>query len=437
MKVLVVGKGGREHALCWRLNQSPTVRELFCASGSPGIDRLAQPVSIDPGDVAALARFAVERHIDLTVVGPEDPLAAGIVDEFERHGRLIVGPSRAAAQLEASKSFAREIMRQAGVPAAEGAVFDDAEAARRYVRARGGQVVVKADGLALGKGVRVCEGLASAIGAIDDAMERRVFGQAGARVVIEERLSGEELSFFALCDGVRAVAIGAAQDHKPVYDGDRGPNTGGMGAYSPAPQFDPALEARIMGEVVGPMLATMAARATPFRGVLFANLMIDRARLAVLEFNVRFGDPECEALMMRFEGDLGQALLAAGEGRLAPDQVKLSPRSAVSVVLASHGYPAAYRKGLPISGLEKIDGPEPSQAKVGWALDGIRVKVFHAGTALGGGRLVTDGGRVLVVSALAASLPAALAAAYQAADMIEFEGKHLRRDIGRKALARS
>lgn len=437
MRVLVVGKGGREHALCWRLNQSPTVRELFCAGGSPGIDQLAQPVAIDARDVAGLARFAAERNIDLTVVGPEDPLAAGIVDEFERRGLAIVGPSRAAAQLEASKSFARKIMRRAGVPAAEGAVFDDAESARRYVRARRGQVVVKADGLALGKGVRVCGELDSAIGAIDDAMERRIFGEAGARVVIEERLHGEELSFFALCDGSRAVAIGAAQDHKPIYDGDRGPNTGGMGAYSPAPQFDPALEARIMREVVAPTLDTMAAHATPFRGVLFTGLMIDGARLTVLEFNVRFGDPECEALMMRFEGDLAQALLAAAQGRLAPDQVKLSPKSAVSVVLASHGYPGAYRKGLPITGLEKIDGPEPSQAKVGWALDGIRIKVFHAGTAQSDGKLVTDGGRVLVVSALAASLPAALKAAYQAADMIEFEGKHLRRDIGRKALDRS
>lgn len=436
MRVLVIGKGGREHALCWRLNQSPTVWGLFCAPGSPGINSLAQPVPIEPTDAQALASFAGENKIDLTVVGPEDPLAAGIVDVFEHAGLKIFGPSKAAAQLEASKAFARDVLRSAGVPIPEGAAFDDAEAARGYVRAHGGNVVVKADGLALGKGVVVCDDVDGALCAIGEAMERRVFGDAGRRVVIEERLRGEELSFFALCDGKGAVAIGSAQDHKQILDGDLGPNTGGMGAYSPAPQFALELDARIMREVVAPVIGVMADRGMPFRGVLFVGLMIDGDRFSVLEFNVRFGDPECEALMMRFESDLAAAMMAAVEQKLSAPLVKLSPRSAVSVVLASGGYPGPYQKGLPIKGLEKVEGAEGGETKVGWALDRIRVKAFHAGTALADGGLVTNGGRVMVISTLADTLAAALKAAYQAADMIEFDGKHLRRDIGRKALER-
>jgi phosphoribosylamine--glycine ligase len=273
------------------------------------------------------------------------------------------------------------------------------------------------------------------VAAVVDAMERGIFGAAGRRVVIEERLSGQEVSFFALCDGTNALALGMAQDHKPIFDGDRGPNTGGMGAYSPVPQFDAALEERIRHEVVQPTLGAMAARGTPFRGVLFVGLMVEGERLNVLEFNVRFGDPECEALMMRLEGDLAQALAAAARGELAADHFRLSPRSAVSVVLASGGYPGAYDKGVPITGLERIDGTEPSDAKVRWAVEQVRVKVFHAGTASRDGRLVTDGGRVLVATAMASTLEQATAAAYEAADMIEFAGKHLRRDIAAKALA--
>jgi phosphoribosylamine--glycine ligase len=436
MKVLVIGKGAREHALVWRLNQSQSVREIYCTGGNPGIDQIARPVAIDPLDLAGLADFARREMIDLTIVGPEDPLAAGIADEFARAGLAIFGPSKAAAQLEASKAFAKAVMREANVPTADFAIFDDAEAARRWVRARGGAMVVKADGLALGKGVTVCDDAEAALDAIDDAMERRRFGAAGARVVIEERLSGEELSYFALCDGERAIPLGLVQDHKAIFDGDRGPNTGGMGAYTPVPHFDAAFEARVMAEVVGPTLGAMRARGAPFRGVLFVGLMVDGDRLNVLEFNVRFGDPECEPLMMRFESDLGETLLACAQGRLDHADVRLSPRSAVCVVLASGGYPGNYRKGLAISGLERINGAEPSEAKVRWALAKTRVKVFHAGTAMRDGRLTTDGGRVLAVTAMADGLRTAVDAAYEAAAMVEFEGKQMRRDIGRRALER-
>jgi phosphoribosylamine---glycine ligase len=436
MKVMVVGKGGREHALLWRLNQSETARKLYCAGGNPGISQLAQVIPIVQDDFAGLADFVRREKIDLTVVGPEDSLATGIVDEFDRAGLRIFGPSKAAAQLEASKAFAKTVMREAGVPTASFEVFDDAEAARRWVRAHPGPMVVKADGLAFGKGVVVCEDAAAALAAIDDAMERRRFGAAGARVVIEERLVGEELSFFALCDGESAVALGLVQDHKAAFDGDRGPNTGGMGAYTPVAHFDAALEARAMDEVVLPTLGAMRARGTPFRGVMFVGLMFDGDRINVLEYNVRFGDPECEPLMMRFEGDLAETLFACAEGRLKNLSIRLSPRSAAAVVLASGGYPGEYRKGVAISGLERIDGAEPSDAKVRWALQKTRVKVFHAGTAMREGRLVSDGGRVLVVTAMAEDLRRAVATAYEAAAMIEFEGKQMRRDIARRALER-
>ncbi|MDO8434331.1 MAG: phosphoribosylamine--glycine ligase [Candidatus Binatus sp.] len=436
MKVLVIGKGGREHALAWRLHQSESVWKIFCATGNPGIHQIAEPVAIAPTDFAALIEFARDKEIDLTVVGPEDPLAAGIVDEFASAGLKIFGPTAAAAQLETSKSFAKAVMREAGVPTADFESFDDADAARRYVRSRKRSVVVKADGLALGKGVVVCRDESAALQAIADAMDLRRFGAAGNRVVIEEFLTGEELSFFALCDGENAIALGSAQDHKAIFDGDRGPNTGGMGAYSPVPQFGAELEARIMREVISPTLAAMNARGTPFRGVLFAGLMIDGDQINVIEFNARFGDPECEALMMRFDGDLAATLLAAAEGKLTEASFRLSPRSAVAVVMASGGYPGEYAKGVEIADLDRIEGNAPSEIKTKWALNKIRVKVFHNGTAIRDGRLVTDGGRVLTVTAMAPKLAAAVDAAYQAAEMIRFEGRHFRRDIAGRALAR-
>jgi phosphoribosylamine---glycine ligase len=434
MKVLVVGKGAREHALCWRFSQSQKVWGLFCASGNPGISRTATRVDIAPTDIDGLARFAESQKIDLTVVGPEDPLALGIVDEFDRRGLPIFGPTKAATQLEASKSFAKALMREAGVPTAEWETFDNADAARSYVIARGRPLVVKADGLALGKGVTVCDDTDSALAAITDSMEKRCFGEAGARLIVEERLAGEELSFFALCNGEDAISLGAVQDYKAAYDGDHGPNTGGMGAYCPVPGYDSRFDERVMSQVVRPTLAAMAARGTPFKGTLFAGLMVDDERIAVLEFNVRFGDPECEPLMMRFEGDLAETLLAVAEGRIRDVSFKLSARSAATVVLASGGYPGDYRKGLPITGLDQIDGAEPSEVKVKWAMNKVRVKAFHAGTALHDGQLVSDGGRVLAVTAMAEKLERTVAAAYEAAGMIHFEGKQMRRDVARRAL---
>jgi phosphoribosylamine---glycine ligase len=436
MKVLVIGKGAREHALVWRLHQGQSVSGLYCAPGNPGINQLAEPVAIAPDDITGLAACARDKSIDLTVVGPEDPLAAGIVDEFTRAGLKIFGPTRAAAELETSKSFAKSIMSEAGVPTGAFAAFDDTAAARAYVGGARFPLVVKADGLALGKGVTICPDRDTALGAIADAMERGKFGAAGARVVVEEFLTGEELSFFALCDGENAIPLGTFQDHKAVFDGDRGPNTGGMGAYSPVPQFGPAIEDRIMREVIAPTLRAMAARGTPYRGLLYAGLMIDGERINVLEFNVRFGDPECQVLMMRFESDLAATLLAAAEGRIRDASVRLSLKSAVTVVLASGGYPGDYRKGIPITGLERIEGAAPSDLKVKWSLKKIRVKVFHAGTALRDATLVTDGGRVLAVTAMASELRTAVDAAYQAAGMINFEGKHMRRDVAERALAR-
>jgi phosphoribosylamine--glycine ligase len=434
MKVLVIGKGGREHSLVWRLHQSETVWKIFCATGNPGIDQIAEAVPISPTDTAALAEFAKSKSVDLTIVGPEDVLATGIVDHFTRAGLKIFGPTAAAAQLETSKSFAKAIMREGGVPTADFEAFDDAASAMRYVKSRKGSMVVKADGLALGKGVTICHDTASALEAVTEAMERRRFGAAGNRVVVEEFLTGEEISFFALCDGENAIPFGTFQDHKAIFDGDRGPNTGGMGAYSPVPQFGPEMEARTMREVVAPTLAAMNARGIPFRGLLFVGLMIDGERINVIEFNVRFGDPECEPLMMRLESDLAETLLAAADGNVANAAVRLSPRSAVAVVLASGGYPGEYKKGIAIRGLDRLEGNVPSDIKIKWAMKKIRVKVFHSGTAMRDGNLVTDGGRVLTVAAMAPELATAVDAAYEAAEMIEFEGRHFRRDIARRAL---
>jgi phosphoribosylamine--glycine ligase len=325
-------------------------------------------------------------------------------------------------------------MRRAGVPTADFESFTDAGAARRYVEGRHGSLVVKADGLALGKGVTVCHDRQSALAAVGEAMESGRFGAAGRRVVIEEFLSGEEVSFFALCDGENAAPLGLVQDHKTICDNDQGPNTGGMGAYSPLPHYDASFDSRVMREVVEPTIAALGAMGIPYKGVLYAGLMVSGERINVLEFNVRFGDPECQALMMRYAGDLAEALMAAAEGRIRDAAVRLSPKSAVAVVMASGGYPGDYRKGLAIGGLERIEGQEPSALKVKWALERIRVKVFQSGTALENGRLVTDGGRVLTVTAMADDLRTAVDSAYQAAELIEFEGKHLRRDIARRGL---
>ncbi len=423
MRILVVGGGGREHALAWKLAQSPEVSGLYAAPGNPGIAGLAECVPIKADAIADLGAFAARERIDLTVVGPELPLALGLADHFAERGLPVFGPIRAAAELEGSKVFAKQLFARYGIPTARFGVFDDPAKARDFVHDLGGRAVVKADGLAAGKGAIVCRDLAAAERAIGDMLERRVFGEAGARVVVEELLEGEELSFFALTDGERICPLAAAQDHKAIFDDDRGPNTGGMGAYSPPPVLDATLARRILDGVIRPTVRAMAAEGRPYRGVLFAGLMLTAEGPKVLEYNVRHGDPECQTLVVRLAADLLPICRAVAEGQGLPETVAWRPEAAVCVVLASAGYPGAYPTGQPIAGLEAA-GARPG------------VTVFHAGTARRDGRLVTAGGRVLGVTALGADIPAAIQAAYEAVGDIHFEGMHYRRDIGRRALAR-
>ena len=423
MRVLLVGGGGREHALAWKLAQSRELGRLYAAPGNPGIAEAAECVPIRADAIADLGAFAARERIDLTVVGPELPLALGLADHFAERGLVVFGPSRAAAELEGSKVFAKQLFARYGIPTARFDVFDDPAKARDFARSLGGPAVVKADGLAAGKGAIVCRDLAAAERAIGDMLERRVFGEAGARVVVEELLEGEELSFFALTDGERICPLAAAQDHKAVFDDDRGPNTGVMGAYSPPPVLDATLARRILDGVIRPTVRAMAAEGRPYRGVLFAGLMLTAEGPKVLEYNVRHGDPECQTLMVRLAADLLPLCRAVAEGQGLPETVAWRPEAVVCVVLASAGYPGSYPTGRPITGLEAAG------ARAG-------VTVFHAGTARRKGRLVTAGGRVLGVTALGADIPAAIRAAYEAVGDIHFEGMHYRRDIGRRALAR-
>jgi len=423
MRVLLVGGGGREHALAWKLAQNRELGRLYAAPGNPGIAEAAECVPIRADAIADLGAFAARERIDLTVVGPELPLTLGLADHFAERGLVVFGPSRAAAELEGSKVFAKQLFARYGIPTARFDVFDDPAKARDFARSLGGRAVVKADGLAAGKGAIVCRDLAAAERAIGDMLERRVFGEAGARVVVEELLEGEELSFFALTDGERICPLAAAQDHKAVFDDDRGPNTGGMGAYSPPPVLDATLARRILDGVIRPTVRAMAAEGRPYRGVLFAGLMLTAEGPKVLEYNVRHGDPECQTLVVRLAADLLPICRAVAEGQGLPETVAWRPEAAVCVVLASAGYPGSYPTGQPIAGLEAA-GARPG------------VTVFHAGTARRDGRLVTAGGRVLGVTALGADIPAAIRAAYEAVGDIHFEGMHYRRDIGRRALAR-
>ncbi|MFM2149612.1 MAG: hypothetical protein RLZZ187_1918 [Pseudomonadota bacterium] len=422
MRVLVVGGGGREHALCWALAASPLLTKLWCAPGNPGIAEAAECLPIAATDIAGLVGFARENKVDLVVAGPEAPLTLGLADACAAAGLRCFGPSAAAAQLEGSKAFCKEVSDAAGVPTAAWARFDDPAAARAHVRAKGAPIVVKADGLAAGKGVVVAQTVEEAEAAIADIMESRVHGAAGATVVIEDCLIGEEVSFFALCDGTTAVPLAAAQDHKRVGDGDTGPNTGGMGAYSPPPAFTDALRDEVMARIIRPTLAEMARRGTPFRGVLFAGLMLTATGPKLIEFNVRFGDPECQALMLRLRSDLLPALLAACDGELARFDLRWERDHSLVVVMAAEGYPAAPRKGTEIRGLEaaaQIPG----------------VQIFHAGTARReDGALVADGGRVLAIGATGATLQAARDAAYAAVDALDWPGGFCRRDIGFRAL---
>ena len=420
MKLLVIGSGGREHALVWKLKQSPRVSAIFCAPGNAGIAQLATCVPITVADHDGLLKFARDEQIDLTVVGPDDVLAAGMVDLFEAEGLRIFGPTQAAAQLESSKVFAKEFMQRHGLPTARSGSFSDSAAARAFVKGMSFPLGVKADGLALGKGVIIAQDLAEAQAAIGDIMDARKFGDAGRRVVIEEFLAGEECSIHALVDGASYLLFPGAQDHKRALDGDLGPNTGGMGTFSPpAKLLTPAMEERVRREILDPFIAGLAKDGICYRGMLFPGLMIDADGPKLLEFNCRFGDPETQVLLPRLESDLVDLFEATIDGRLAQTEAKWSPQSAVCVVLASGGYPGDYAKGKVIDGLDAA---------------GRTTTVFHAGTRVENGRIVTAGGRVLGVTALADDLAAARERAYDAVAQIHFEGAQFRRDIAAKGL---
>lgn len=416
-----MGSGGREHALAWKLAQSPTLTKLYASPGNPGIAACAELVPLDVADHAAVAEFCAAKAIDLVVVGPEAPLVAGLGDDLRAAGFAVFGPSKAAAQLEGSKGFTKALCSRAGIPTAAYARHDDLASALADLPRFGLPVVIKADGLAAGKGVVIAETAEQADAAMRDMFDG-AFGAAGAEVVIEEFMSGEEASFFALTDGTHILPFGSAQDHKRVGDGDTGPNTGGMGAYSPAPVLTAELEMRAMEEIVGPTVLAMAEAGTPYNGVLYAGLMLTAEGPKLIEYNCRFGDPECQVLMMRFEGDLAALMLAVAKGDLAgAPQTGFADKTALTVVMAARGYPGTPDKGGAINlGEAEADG----------------ALVFHAGTALADGQLVANGGRVLNVTAMADSVTAAQAAAYRAVDRIDFASGFCRRDIGWREVAR-
>ena len=421
MRVLVIGSGGREHALVWKLSQSPEVTKLFCAPGNGGIGELAEPVDVGAEDIEALAEFAESKDIDLTVVGPEGTLAKGVVDLVEKRGLRIFGPTKAAARLESSKAFAKNLMKKYRIPTGQFAVFDDPQAARAYVRQLGAPIVVKADGLCGGKGTIVAHTLSEALGAIDLLMEDRIFKQAGERVVIEERLVGEEVSCIVVTDGTTALPMLPAQDHKRLHNGDKGPNTGGMGAYAPAPVVDAAMAAQVMEQIIMPTIRAMTNEGLSFTGVLYAGLMLTSDGPKVLEYNVRFGDPETQAILPLLKSDLMPILDDAVEGRLSTTQCQWLPASCACVVLASGGYPGDFQIGKEISGIDK-----PSARN--------DLMVFHGGTKRDRERFLSWGGRVLNVVGVGADLERALKTAYDAIGGIHFDGMTYRKDIGFRAL---
>lgn len=424
MKVLVVGSGGREHALVWKISQSPKVKKIYCAPGNGGIGKMAELVSIGPEEIEELADFAAREKIDLTVVGPELPLTLGISDLFKKRGLKIFGPNREAAKLEGSKAFAKELLKENHIATASFATFSDANAAKRYLTQQKPPYVVKADGLAAGKGVIICADRKEAEAAIDDILVRKLFGQAGEKVVIEEFLQGEEASFMALTDGEHILSLASSQDHKRVFDGDRGPNTGGMGAYSPAPVVTPEVHRRILDEILGPLLAGLKKKGVHYAGVIYVGLMVTDSGPKVLEFNARFGDPECQPIMMRLKSDLVSLLEATIEGKLHQVKADWHQDPAVCVVLCAQGYPGSYEKGKEIRGLEKLER---------WQ----RGSVFHAGTTGKQGHFLTSGGRVLGVTALGGNIQEAVREVYRAVGEIEWEGMHYRKDIAERALKRS
>jgi phosphoribosylamine--glycine ligase len=422
MKLLVVGAGGREHALCWKLAQSPKLTKLYAAPGNAGMASVADCVDVGAEDVAGLVDFARDKGIDLVVVGPEAPLVKGLADQLNEAGIPVFGPSAKAAQLEGSKGFTKDLCTRANIPTAAYGRFTNLDDALAYVGREGAPIVVKADGLAAGKGVTVAMTTDEALDAVREAFDGR-FGDAGTEVVIEDFLEGEEASFFALCDGTTALPLATAQDHKRVGDGDTGPNTGGMGAYSPAPVMTPELVDQVMATIIEPTLATMKADGMPYKGVLYAGLMITADGPELIEYNARFGDPECQVLMMRMESDLLELLYAAAKGDLKGKRVAWRDDPALTVVMAAKGYPGAYDKGTAINGLDD-------------AASNADVEIFHAGTAMQDGQLVATGGRVLNVTAVAPSVAQAQALAYAAIDKIDWPDGFCRRDIGWRAIER-
>lgn len=423
MKVLVIGSGGREHALVWKIAQSSLVEQVYCAPGNPGTALLAENVDIKVDDLQGLLKFARKEGVDLTVVGPELPLSLGIADLFEDNGLRIFGARKNAALIEASKAFAKELMKKYLVPTAAYEVFEEVNQAVAYIDTVGVPVVIKADGLAAGKGVVIARTRDEALSAVRSMLEGNLFGEAGSRVVIEEFLTGEEASFLAFTDGKRIIPLASAQDHKAIFDNDLGPNTGGMGAYSPAPVVTRGIHDRVMSEVMQPTVDGMAAEGRTYRGVLYAGLMIDGEKIRTLEFNARFGDPECQPLLMRMKSDIVPILLAVAEGDLGNSGIEWHDQAAVCVVMAAQGYPGGYRKGDEISGLEEAAKIED-------------LVVFHAGTSVKEGKTLTAGGRVLGVTALGSTVKEAIDLAYRGVSVISWQGVHFRHDIGRKALDR-
>jgi phosphoribosylamine--glycine ligase len=422
MNILLLGSGGREHALAWKMAASPLADRLYCAPGNAGIAREAECVALDIADHGAVIAFCRSHRIDLVVVGPEAPLCAGIVDDLEAAGIKAFGPTRAAARLEGSKGFTKDLCRANGIPTAAYERFRAADPAKTYLRGRGAPIVVKADGLAAGKGVVVAQTVAEAEAAVD-MMFGGALGEAGGEVVIEEFLAGEEASFFALCDGANAIALTTAQDHKRAFDGDQGPNTGGMGAYSPAPNIDDAMSARVMAEIIIPTLRAMQAIGAPYKGVLYAGLMITADGPKLIEYNARFGDPETQVLMLRLMSDLVPALLASRDGQLKSFDLRWYPDPALTVVMAAKGYPGDYTRGSVIEGLDdaaKVEG----------------VEIFHAGTKADGPRILANGGRVLDVSAIGKTVREAQARAYEAISRIRWPEGFYRHDIGWRAVER-
>jgi len=423
MRVLVVGSGGREHALCWAIAKSPLCDKLYCAPGNAGIARVAECVDVAADDIDRVVAFAADRSIDFVVVGPEVPLVAGLVDRLEAAAIKAFGPNARAAEIEGSKGFMKDLCAHYGIPTAAYGRFDEPDEAKEFIIRQGAPIVVKADGLAAGKGVILCRNENEAFAAIDHIMTEGAFGRAGAEVIIEEFLKGEEASFFALVNGTRVVPLASAQDHKAAHDGDEGPNTGGMGAYSPAPVVTDAMAKTILDRIMIPTVEAMAAERRPYKGLLYAGLMIDKGQPKVLEFNARFGDPECQPLIMRLKSDLLEALLACTEGRMDDVKLEWHPDPALVVVMATKGYPGHYAKGSRIGGLEKVD-----------AVDGV--EVFHAGTSAENGEILASGGRVLGVTARAPTVADAQKLAYRAVNLIDWPAGFWRSDIGWRAIGR-